>query len=70
MNLPCAHEIEEQIVDYLDSLSFPEDWKAWVYQQLDPEWDEQEIQRKEVQLQERLTGRRVVPGGRYQQDPL
>ena len=53
---PAAHavDVEEQIVDYLASLPFPEDWEAWVYQQLDPEWDEQEIQRREQDLKERL----------------
>jgi DNA invertase Pin-like site-specific DNA recombinase len=53
---PAVHavDIEEQIVDYLDSLPFPEDWEPWVYQQLDPEWDEQEIQRREQGLQGRL----------------
>ncbi len=49
-----AVEAEEQIVDYLDGLPFPDEWEAWVYQQIDPEWDEQAIQCKERELQERL----------------
>lgn len=48
-----ATDIEEQIVDYLDSLPFPEEWEAWVYRQIDPQWDEQAIQGKERELQER-----------------
>ena len=50
-----ATAVEEQLVEYLDSLPFPEDWQHWVCQQLNPQWDEEEIERKAQALDERLS---------------
>ena len=49
-----AQDVEAQLVAYLDSLPLPDDLQAWVYQQLDPEWDEQEVREQESRLQDRL----------------
>ena len=49
-----AQDVEAQLVAYLDSLHLPDDLQAWVYQQLDPEWDEQEVRKQESQIQDRL----------------
>jgi hypothetical protein len=47
-------DVEQQIADYLGSLPFPADWEAWVYEQIDPQWDEGEAQRREQELRDRL----------------
>ena len=58
--LPCdepavqALEIEEQVANYLGNLPFPEDWEAWVYEQLKPKWDVEEARRQEQALHRRL----------------
>ena len=49
-----ALEIEEQVADYLGNLPFPEDWEAWVYEQLKPKWDVEEARRQEQALHRRL----------------
>ena len=59
-SLPCdepavkAPEIEEQVADYLGNFPIPEDWEAWVYEQLEPQWDFEEARRREQALQQRL----------------
>ena len=50
----CAQDAEAQLVDFLDSLPVPDDLQTWVCQQLDLEWDEQQVREQEVQLQDRL----------------
>jgi len=50
----CAQDAEAQLVEFLDSLPVPDDLETWVCQQLDPEWDEQQVREQEVQLQGRL----------------
>ena len=49
-----AQEAEALLVDYLDSLPLPTDLETWAYQQLDPQWDEQQVCEKERRLQKRL----------------